>query len=47
MRDAQHAHTPTAAQDADCVCIGVLDAPIQFTGWKHRMLNPFLKLQAH
>ena len=47
MRDAQHAHTPTAAQDADCVCIGVLDAPIRFTGWKHRMLNPFLKLQAH
>jgi putative transcriptional regulator len=47
MRDAEQVHTPTAAQDADCVCIGVLDAPIRFTGWNYRMLNPFLKLQAH
>ncbi len=47
MRDAQHQHTPTAAQDRDCVCIGVLDAPIKFTDWKFRMANPFLKLHAH
>lgn len=47
MRDAAQAHTPTASQDRDCVCIGVLDAPVRFTGWKHRVINPFLKLQAH
>ena len=46
MRDAQQQHTPTATQDRDCICIGVLDAPIKFTGWKYRMVNPFLKLQA-
>jgi putative transcriptional regulator len=46
IRDAEHVHTPTAAQSADCICIGVLDAPIRFTGWKHRVLNPFLRLQA-
>jgi putative transcriptional regulator len=47
MRNAEEKHTPTAAQDRDCVCIGVLDAPIRFTDWKYRMINPFLKLQAH
>jgi putative transcriptional regulator len=47
MRDAEHVHTPTAAQTSDCVCIGVLDAPIRFTGWNYRLLNPFLRVQAH
>jgi putative transcriptional regulator len=46
VRDAEHVHTPTASQTADCVCIGVLDAPIRFTGWNYRMLNPFLRLHA-
>ena len=46
IRDAQQQHTPTATQDRDCICIGVLDAPIKFTDWKYRMVNPFLKLQA-
>jgi putative transcriptional regulator len=47
MRDASHVHSPTATQAADCICIGVLDAPIRFTGWNYRLLNPFLKLRAH
>ncbi len=46
MRDAEHKHTPTAMRDRDCICIGVLDAPIKFTDWKYRAINPFLKLQA-
>ncbi|KAA1194040.1 transcriptional regulator [Pseudohalioglobus sediminis] len=46
MRDAEQQHTPTATQDRDCICIGVLDAPIRFTDWKYRAVNPFLKLQA-
>jgi putative transcriptional regulator len=46
MRDASQQHTPTATQERDCICIGVLDAPIKFTDWKYRMVNPFLKLQA-
>jgi len=45
MRDAGHVHTPTAARIGDCVCVGVLDAPIRFTQWNYRPLNPFLKLQ--
>jgi putative transcriptional regulator len=47
MRDAEDEHTPTASRDGDCICIGVLDAPIRFTEWKYRPLNPFLTLNAH
>lgn len=47
MRDAEHVHTPTASKDGDCICIGVLDAPVRFKRWNYRLLNPFLKLQAH
>ena len=45
MRDAEHQHSPTATRDRDCICIGVLDAPIKFTDWKYRVVNPFLKIQ--
>jgi putative transcriptional regulator len=44
IRDAEHVHTPTAARTGDCICVGVLDAPIRFTKWNYRPLNPFLKL---
>jgi len=47
MRDAEDEHTPTASRTTDCICIGVLDAPIRFTPWNYRVLNPFLRLQAH
>jgi putative transcriptional regulator len=46
MRDAEDVHTPTASKTADCICIGVLDAPIRFKPWNYRLLNPFLQLQA-
>lgn len=46
IRAAEHKHSPTAAQAADCICIGVLDAPIRFTQWNYRPLNPFLRLHA-
>ena len=43
-RDQEHEHTPTATRGGDCICIGVVDAPVQFTSWKHRPLNPFLSV---
>ena len=46
MRDAGDEHTPTASRTSDCICIGVLDAPIRFKPWNYRLLNPFLQLQA-
>ena len=37
-------HTPTALQSEDCICLAVLDAPLKFTTWKFRWMNPFLRL---
>lgn len=40
-------HAPRALPDGDCLCLAVLDAPLRFTGWKFRWINPFLRLHAH
>lgn len=39
-------HAPTALQSEDCICLAVLDAPLRFTDWRFRWMNPFLKLRA-
>lgn len=44
-REPGDVHAPTALQSEDCICIAVLDAPLKFTGWKFRWMNPFLKLR--
>jgi putative transcriptional regulator len=36
-------HQPKAANDCDCICFAVTDAPLKMTGFFGRMLNPFLK----
>ena len=46
FRDADHEHAPTALQSEDCICLAVLDAPLKFTGWKYRWMNPFVRLHA-
>ena len=45
-RTEDDAHAPTALQSEDCICLAVLDAPLKFTGWKYRWMNPFLQLRA-
>jgi putative transcriptional regulator len=40
--DDEHQHRPIAAEDEDCICLTVLDAPVRFTGFFTRLLNPFL-----
>lgn len=47
FRQPGDVHAPTAVQSEDCICVAVLDAPLKFTGWKHRWMNPFLRLQAN
>ena len=39
-------HAPTALQSEDCICLAVLDAPLKFTDWRFRWMNPFLRLRA-
>ena len=46
FRQPGDVHAPTAVQSEDCICVAVLDAPLHFTGWKHRWMNPFLRLRA-
>ena len=38
-----HKHKPMATKDAECICLIVQDAPIQFTGFFSRLLNPLLR----
>ncbi len=42
-RDASHKHKPIVTKDAECICLTVLDAPIEFTGWFTRLLNPLIR----
>jgi putative transcriptional regulator len=42
-RDASHKHKPIVTKDAECICLTVLDAPIEFTGWLARLLNPIIR----
>lgn len=42
-RGASHKHTPLVTNDAECICLAVLDSPIQFTGFFTRLLNPFVR----
>jgi putative transcriptional regulator len=46
FRQPGDVHAPTALQSEDCICLAVLDAPLTFTNWKFRWMNPFLKLHA-
>ncbi|SMF46995.1 anti-ECFsigma factor, ChrR [Alteromonadaceae bacterium Bs31] len=42
-RDSKHKHKPVVTKDAECICLMVLDAPIEFTGWFTRVLNPLVR----
>lgn len=43
LADTHTIHQPRAANDADCICFAVMDAPLKLTGFFGRMLNPFLR----
>ena len=42
-RNAKHKHKPRVTKDSECICLTVLDAPIEFTGWLTRFLNPIMR----
>lgn len=44
VRGPEDVHRPVAAQDGDCLCLAVLEAPIRLEGWVGRLANPFLKI---
>lgn len=42
--DGSILHTPTATPEADCICLAVTDAPLRFSSWLVRLLQPILKI---
>jgi putative transcriptional regulator len=46
VREGWDKHTPVALEGEECICLAVMDAPLQFTRLRHRWLNPLLKLHA-
>jgi len=44
LKGPQDVHRPVAAQDGDCLCLSVLDAPIRLEGFFGAIAKPFLRL---
>lgn len=44
LRDRSNRHAPQAAQNEDCLCLTVVDAPVQFTHPLLRLFNPLLRI---
>lgn len=45
LKDSSERHSPLATRDAECICLTVQEAPLQFTGWFFKLLNPWLRKQ--
>lgn len=45
LRVESDVHQPAVLPEADCLCLGVLEAPIRLSGLIGRLANPFLRLQ--
>ncbi len=44
IADAEVEHRPVVDEDEDCLCLTVLDAPLELTGPLGRWLNPLLRI---
>ncbi len=38
-------HSPVATRDAECICLTIQEAPLQFTGWLFKFFNPLVRNQ--
>ncbi|MEE3239339.1 MAG: ChrR family anti-sigma-E factor [Pseudomonadota bacterium] len=45
VKEAGQEHRPIASEDAECICLSVLEAPVKFTGPITSLINPFLKIK--
>jgi putative transcriptional regulator len=43
VRNSSDVHTPVATLDRDCICLAVSEAPLQFSGFFARLLNPLIR----
>lgn len=44
VREPGDVHRPMAAQDQDCLCLSVVEAPVKVTGLLGKIINPFLSI---
>lgn len=42
--DGDIVHQPTATPEQDCICLAVTDAPLRFSSWVVRMIQPILRI---
>ncbi len=47
VRQPGEVHRPTAAQNQDCLCFSVSEAPVHLTGFLGKIINPFLSIRPH
>ncbi len=45
-REKDQIHAPTALESEDCICLAVSDAPLRFTDWRYRWIQPFLRFSS-
>jgi putative transcriptional regulator len=45
LKDGNDSHSPVATRDAECICLTLQEAPLQFTGWLFKLLNPWIRNQ--
>lgn len=45
VRQPGEVHRPTAAQNEDCLCFSICEAPVRLTGFLGRLINPFLSVK--
>lgn len=45
VREPGQVHCPTAAQNEDCICLTVVEAPVAVTGLIGKVLNPLLSVR--
>lgn len=45
VRQPGEVHRPTAAQNEDCLCFSICEAPVRLTGLLGRLINPFLSVK--
>jgi len=44
VKEPGEKHRPMATQNADCLCLSVVEAPVKLTGVVGKLLNPFLTI---
>jgi len=43
LRQSNESHSPTAAQNEECICLTIQAAPVKFTGMLTQVLNPLIR----